>query len=188
MMFLISNSHPQFDLIPRRPFPMTSSCNRTLALMTEDVPQQDAAPKTKGDHLSKNKKLFADKSLFKDEWLTCFDKPSTCVFACCFPCTVMCTNFVMSGPQDAKIVNCLLGWFCGCCLCGIIRSATQNAIGVTDDGFVWNCLMHFCLLSPPSLVQENRALVRWKKATDDTFKEKYKKSGKYFWDIALAQF
>jgi len=156
--------------------------------MTEDVPQQD---QSSGDAsqkaMTKNRKLFADKSLCKDPWLDCISKPSTCVFSCFFPCTVMCTNFVMSGPEDAKIVNCLLGWFCGCCLCSVIRSQNQKAMGVDDDGFVWNCLMHFCLLSPFSLVQENRGLVRWKKATDNSFKEKYKKGGKYFWTTALAQ-
>lgn len=155
--------------------------------MTEENHQPEH--KEKKGHLEKNKKLFANKSLLQDEWMKCLSKPDVCLFSFFCGCCVMGTNWMMSGGEDGKILHCILAFFCSCCLCAIIRSNGQQAMGVDDDGCLWNCLMHFtCLLSPCSATQSFKGLVRWKKATDEKFKERYKKDGKMYWNVALGMF
>lgn len=118
--------------------------------------------------------------------MECLTKPDALVCAWFCGCCVHGNNCAMSGEADKKLLHCIAAIFFSCCLCSIFRSNHQKAMGVDDDGFIWNCLMHFtCLISPCSLVQEHKGLIRWKKATDEKFKEKYKAGDKFWWTVAL---
>lgn len=151
--------------------------------MTEDAHQEQ--PKEKKDYKAKNAKLFADKSFLKDTWLNC-DKPVDMVYLWFCGCFNRGGNWSMvSGDKCNPLLWCG-GCFCGFFTCGLVRSDVQKAIGVEDDGCLWNCFMHLtCLCQVCSINQENRGIVRWKKATDEKFKEKYKKSSKAAWDVAI---
>eukprot|EP00461_Guttulinopsis_vulgaris_P004458 UN04460 len=149
--------------------------------MTEENQQKQS----KGDYVSKNKKLFADKSLLKEEWMECLKKPDALIFAWfCGPCT-MANNCMLASKKEERLLNGLATCCFPCCFCGLQRSHIQKTVGVDDDGLLWNCIMHFCLLSCVSMVQEYRGVIRWKKATSEKFKDEWKKSGKNWWDSCL---
>lgn len=149
--------------------------------MSEESPKKE-----KKSYQEKNKKLFKDKSLLQEEWMECLSKPDALVFSWFFPCCVMPINCGLASDKNARCLNMIAVCCCGCPLCGLQRSHIQKAVGVEDDGLVWNCLMHVCCcVSPCSLVQEYKAVIRWKKATNDSFKGKWKDSGKNWWDAAL---
>ena len=153
--------------------------------MTEDAHHD--APKEKKDYIAKNKKLYADKSFLKDEWLHCSgNSPVNMVYLFFCGCFNRGGNWSLAQGTDAcNPLLWVLGCWCGFCTCALVRSDVQKAVGVDDDGCVWNCFMNLCVCCQPcSLNQDNRAIVRWKKATNEKFKEKYKAS-KYAWTTAL---
>lgn len=140
------------------------------------------------DYIENNKKLYAEKSFFTDEYLKCLDYPDVACMSCFCGCCVMGLNNALIVEPENRVVNCLIGIFLGCCCCGLIRSEIQKTVGVDDDGLPWNCFMHLCICcNVCSLVQEYRSIIRWKKATDQKFKEKYAKK-KMMWGNTDAYF
>jgi hypothetical protein len=95
------------------------------------------------------------------------------------------TTCINTVKKEERLLDCLALFCCGFCLCGLQRSHIQKTIGVEDDGLVCNCLMHCCILSCFSLVQEYRGVLRWRKETSSGFKAKWKESGKHWWDSAI---
>lgn len=142
--------------------------------------------KSKGSPAEKNKKLFADKSLLTSEWTKCLDRPDALLCAWFLPCCMMPCQCSLTDSASNRILNMAALFCCGCWLCGFQRSHIQKKIGVEDDGIVWNCIMHLCCcVAPCSLVQEYRGIIRWKKSESDSFKKKWKETGKMVWDMSL---
>lgn len=144
-----------------------------------------AADAGNNNYQAENQRLFKDKSLLQEPWMECLEKPDAFIVGFCFPCCGHAVNWALASEGDDRVIRCILAICCSFFLCGLIRSHNQKAVGVEDDGIVWNCLMHLtCLCSPCSLVQEYRALLNWKRATDSTFASKYN-DDKYWWDVGL---